>query len=423
MKTRMSIIVAAVICGLVLTAPSGFSQGSLTPPGPPAPTMKSLDQIEARTPITNTGAVTISQSGSYYLTANIAVSSNDAITISADNVTLDLNGFTTSSTANPAAGNGIVLSGGRRNITINNGFITGSVTVSSGVYSGAGFAYGITYSNGTPTLTRVSGVSVTGCQLAGIFLNLNSTSIQSCVVDTVGDTGLFAALVSDSVAVNCASSGVYANTADNCTGSSTTSGYGVYAQTANNCLGSSSTGTGLYAVNVATCCEGYTLVSGVALQANSANNCLGYNPNGTAISATVANNCYGESQGSGDGITAGVSANNSYGSTVSGNGITTIVAQNSYGYSYSGTGLSTSVAVGCYGYSSTYRGIYGDTVNFSYGLSDGSGPFAFAVYANLIAEGTVGEAGNFVGIFGGAILNSCWSAEGAAQAPYQYNMP
>ncbi len=423
MKTRMSILIAAGVCGLVLTAPSGFSQGSLTPPGAPAPTMKSLDQIEARTPITNTGAVTISQPGSYYLTANITVNAGDAITISADNVTLDLNGLTVTSTANPEAGNGIVLSGGRKNITIHNGFISTSLTSSNGVTTGGGFAYGITYANGNPSLTRVTGVSVTGCQLAGIFLNLNSTVIQSCIVDTVGDTGLFAASVSDSVAVNCAASGVYANTADNCTGSSTAAGYGVFANTANNCLGSSSTGTGLYAVNVATCCEGYTLVSGVALQANSANNCLGYNPNGTAISATVANNCYGESQGSGDGITAGISANNCYGSTVSGNGITSTVAQNSYGYSYSGTGLSTSVAVGCYGYSSTYRGIYGDTVNFSYGRSDGVGPFAFGVYVTLTSVGTIGEAGNFVGIFGGAILNSCWSSEGAAQAPYQYNMP
>ena len=33
-----------------------FAQGSLTPPGTPAPTMKSLDQIEARTPITNTAS-------------------------------------------------------------------------------------------------------------------------------------------------------------------------------------------------------------------------------------------------------------------------------------------------------------------------------------------------------------------------------
>ena len=68
--------------------------------------MKSLDQIEARTAITNSGAVTISLPGSYYLTTNVTVSSGDAITITANNVTLDLNGFTVSmpSTATAAAG-------------------------------------------------------------------------------------------------------------------------------------------------------------------------------------------------------------------------------------------------------------------------------------------------------------------------------
>src|ERR1039458_3298480 len=97
MKTRIPMIIAAGVCGLVLTAPSGFSQGSLTPPpGPPGPTMKSLDQIEARTPISSV-PYTISAPGSYYLTGNLAVSSGTAITIAANQVTLDLNGFTLSS--------------------------------------------------------------------------------------------------------------------------------------------------------------------------------------------------------------------------------------------------------------------------------------------------------------------------------------
>jgi hypothetical protein len=57
------------------------AQGSLTPPpGAPAPVMKSLDQVEARTPvvagqpevaINGSGTITISQPGSYYLTKNI----------------------------------------------------------------------------------------------------------------------------------------------------------------------------------------------------------------------------------------------------------------------------------------------------------------------------------------------------------------
>src|SRR5436190_2248196 len=86
----------------LVAATAAFAQGSLTPPGAPAPTMKTLDEIDAklekRTPISSV-PFTISASGSYYLTGNLAVTTGTAITISADNVTLDLNGFTISSTA------------------------------------------------------------------------------------------------------------------------------------------------------------------------------------------------------------------------------------------------------------------------------------------------------------------------------------
>src|SRR5437667_49820 len=46
---------------------TAFGQGSLTPPGPPAPSMKSLAQIEPRTPISSL-PFTINAAGSYYLT-------------------------------------------------------------------------------------------------------------------------------------------------------------------------------------------------------------------------------------------------------------------------------------------------------------------------------------------------------------------
>src|SRR6188768_715136 len=76
-----------------------FAQGSLTPPaGAPAPVMKSLDQIEARTPISS-APFTITAPGSYYLIGNLSVSSGNAIVIATNDVTLDLNGFTISSTA------------------------------------------------------------------------------------------------------------------------------------------------------------------------------------------------------------------------------------------------------------------------------------------------------------------------------------
>jgi parallel beta-helix repeat protein len=72
---------------------SSFAQGSLTPPGAPAPTMKTLDQVEARTPISSL-PFTINTPGSYYITGNLAgAAGQNGIVIDADNVTLDLGGF------------------------------------------------------------------------------------------------------------------------------------------------------------------------------------------------------------------------------------------------------------------------------------------------------------------------------------------
>src|SRR5450631_969089 len=101
MNTKRLLILFFLSSFLLL--PSAFPQGNLTPPGAPAPTMKTLDQIEARTPISS-APFTISTPGSYYLTANLPVTTGNAIVISANNVTLDLNGFTISSTASPAGG-------------------------------------------------------------------------------------------------------------------------------------------------------------------------------------------------------------------------------------------------------------------------------------------------------------------------------
>jgi len=71
-----------------------LAQGSLTPPGAPAPTMKTLNQVEPRTPIAS-APYTISQPGSYYLTANLT-NTGHGVVITANGVTLDLMGFTLS---------------------------------------------------------------------------------------------------------------------------------------------------------------------------------------------------------------------------------------------------------------------------------------------------------------------------------------
>jgi hypothetical protein len=83
--------------------------------------MKTLNQVEARTPITNL-PYTISSSGSYYLTGNLSFGSGTGIVVAANNVVIDLNGFTID--GNPVTSQyGIRASAGTRNITIRNGSI------------------------------------------------------------------------------------------------------------------------------------------------------------------------------------------------------------------------------------------------------------------------------------------------------------
>ena len=120
---------------------SAVGQGALTPPGAPAATMKTLDQIEPRTPVnTNTAPgnssaqFVISQPGSYYLTGNITsagVSGQNGIQIATSNVTLDLNGFSLLANQNTVSGNNtlhdsaIYITNTCNNITVRNGIISG----------------------------------------------------------------------------------------------------------------------------------------------------------------------------------------------------------------------------------------------------------------------------------------------------------
>jgi len=253
MKTLFAMACLAVALAL-FTPQSSQAQGSLSPTAAPAPTMKTLSQVEPRIAITSSNAVTISSPGSYYLTTNMTVTASHAVSITVSGVTLDLNGFTLSSTAASPSGNGILLASGLSDITILNGHITSGVTYSGGSYSGTGFLGGINFNGTSPFNARVSGVSVSGVLDSGILLGGNSTAVDSCTVQTAGSSGIQASSVTHSTAYQCGNTAIDANTASDCYGYGTGSGDGVRAnQTATGCFGQSSTGYGLYANTVLNC--------------------------------------------------------------------------------------------------------------------------------------------------------------------------
>ncbi|MEO5713418.1 MAG: right-handed parallel beta-helix repeat-containing protein [Luteolibacter sp.] len=184
-----------------LITSSVFAQGPLTPPaGAPAASMKTLTQVEPRTAI-EALPFTISTSGSYYFTKNLqfTAASGNAISITIGNVTLDLNGFTLSSTAG-VTGTAISISDNLTNLTIKNGIIAGNTTV---VISGGspqvwtpnpqGFDFGLHAAATTARNMTVESLQVSGCRSIGILADFggvtNSTSSANGTYGIIADFG------------------------------------------------------------------------------------------------------------------------------------------------------------------------------------------------------------------------------------------
>lgn len=152
----------------LLVAQISFGQGNLTPSGAPAPTMKTLDQVEPRIPLgSGTTNIIIETAGSYYLTGNI----QGSISIGVDNVTLDLMGFRIEGN-----GDAIDFASGtaRDNIRIHNGIISAP----SG--NGIDFSTSETAANGVIEDLRIGSCSSYGIAVGGGF------RIENCVVQGAG---------------------------------------------------------------------------------------------------------------------------------------------------------------------------------------------------------------------------------------------
>ena len=177
---------------LILALPA-FGQGSLTPPGAPGETMKTLAQVEPRTAITQVPVV-ISNSGSYYFTTNLvcSVSSPQAIRVITNDVSIDLCGFTLEGTPGlPMVG---IYQDAQSGLHVANGFIRGfegnainaggSANIFRALTISSGF-YGI----GTGPLALVEDCAIHDLanepgNCIGIYCDVNSV-VRNCTVSTL----------------------------------------------------------------------------------------------------------------------------------------------------------------------------------------------------------------------------------------------
>ena len=191
--TRTCFLVATLVAALASQVSTVSAQGPLTPAGPPAPTMKTLDQLdgkldaaaailgqidskaEKRIPISSL-PFAISAPGSYYLTQNLqAAEAQNGITINANDVTLDLNGFALTGTETGGAAHGIIITSGNKNIAVRNGALR--------LWRGLGISAAGSLN------THFEGLRISDTGAGGLFAGANAI-IRRCVVQNCNGDGI-----------------------------------------------------------------------------------------------------------------------------------------------------------------------------------------------------------------------------------------
>jgi Right handed beta helix region len=217
MKKILGTVGVVLVLASLLSSRAAFGQGALAPSGPPAASMKTLQQIEPRTLIASL-PYTITNAGSYYVMTNLTgVSGTNGITISSGNVTVDLNGFTLFGTASSMAG--ILIPAACTNVTVRNGGIQG--WGGDGVLVGGGNVTGLTLEKLNVSFNKQDGVY---CNCDGVILNCISTGnagigitirngmISGCMSSTNQTTGISCSggVVNNCVVVNNGGTGILA---------------------------------------------------------------------------------------------------------------------------------------------------------------------------------------------------------------------
>ena len=161
-STLMIVVGLAMLVGVYL----GVFAGNLEPPGPPAPTMKTLDEVEPRIPIHAADLpLTITQRGSYYLVEDINTAGGGIqVSKATDDVTIDLEGFTLS--GGTGVGIRIWLSGEVRNGRVK-GWTGDCMNLGSG--------------------SRVVDVIAEGCGGGGIVIGQSGLVFDSTAINNTGN--------------------------------------------------------------------------------------------------------------------------------------------------------------------------------------------------------------------------------------------
>jgi parallel beta-helix repeat protein len=292
MKTLRLLCIVVAAAGPLLLPISAFPQGSLNPPGPPAPTMKKLDEVEPRTNLQATPAPAgvdttsasynfiINQPGSYYLSANVLVTKTNGIQINAQGVTLDLNGFQISQVSPNGIGIEILMTSDHT--TVRNGSIKG---FASGIFGR------------TAKACAFRDLAVTACTSYGILTG-PSAVLESCRAhDNAGYAAIFADVGSS--LVNCTASNngntpdsIGIQTARGCTTTHSTafanSGVGILGgegSVVKDCVAYSNGGVGIQGQNGCT-------IAGSSAQYNSATG-ITTGDHSTVSNCNVSNNNVG----------------------------------------------------------------------------------------------------------------------------------
>src|SRR5512139_2763385 len=246
--------------------------------------------------------VTISQPGSYRLTSNLdvtdasarpngtAAENTTAIQVTADNVTIDLNGF--------------MIKGP----TVCSGHPLTCSPTGSGLGIAAPAAAGSAVMNGT-----VQGMGSTGVRLhpdlgsqaekvravSNGFLSISAATVTDCTAFFNGQGGISAVTATGCTAYINGGRGISAiDTVNNCTAKSN-SDDGINAPVVISCTADSNGGRGISATTATGCTASSNSNDGI--RARTVTNCTAFRNGSSGIAATTVNNCTADSNG-GSGI-------------------------------------------------------------------------------------------------------------------------